>query len=77
MIRGFDFEETYGAIGKNYIEVHHIKPLFSLEEEQVVNPATDLICICANCHRMLHRSKKDIITPSKLKKLLSDSKEDR
>ena len=24
---GFDFEKTYGEIGKDHIEVHHVKPL--------------------------------------------------
>ena len=54
---GFDFEKTYGEIGKDYIEVHHIKPLCEREGAEGVNAATDLICVCANCHRMIHRRK--------------------
>lgn len=54
---GFDFEKVYGELGKEYIEVHHIKPLYSLDEETIVNPETDLICVCSNCHRMLHRKR--------------------
>ena len=61
MICGFDFEQKYGELGKGYIEVHHIKPLTTLEQEVVVNPETDLICVCANCHRMLHRFKNYIV----------------
>jgi len=48
----FDFEETYGELGKNFIEVHHVKLLSSINQEVVVNPETDLVCICSNCHRM-------------------------
>lgn len=57
MACGFDFEEVYGELGKGFIEVHHIKPLSTLNEEIVINPATDLICLCSNCHRMIHRGK--------------------
>ena len=66
MICGFDFEQKYGELGKGYIEVHHIKPLATLEQEVVVNPETDLICVCANCHRMLHRFKNYIVRPTEI-----------
>lgn len=71
-ICGFDFKKMYGYIGENYIEVHHKKPLFSLDEEMIPNPETDMITICSNCHRMLHRNRNDIITPEKLKKIISE-----
>ncbi|MCD7806975.1 MAG: HNH endonuclease [Lachnospiraceae bacterium] len=69
-ICGFDFEETYGKLGKGFIEVHHIKPLSEINEEVVVNPETDLICVCSNCHRMLHRFKDYIIEADELKKMI-------
>lgn len=67
MVCGFDFEEVYGELGKGYIEVHHIKPLSSQDEEVEINPATDLICVCANCHRMLHRFRDYIISIEEIK----------
>ena len=70
MICGFDYEEVYGELGKGYIEVHHIKPLSSQDEEVQVNPETDLICVCANCHRMLHRFKNYIILAEELKQIV-------
>lgn len=73
MICGFDFEEKYGELGKNYIEVHHIKPLSELDEEVVVNPETDLICVCSNCHRMLHRFKSYIISVEELRQIVEDN----
>ncbi len=52
---GFDFEQTYGELGKDFIEIHHVKPLGETTQEILVNPEKDLIPLCANCHRMIHR----------------------
>ena len=49
------FQELYGEIGKGYIEVHHVVPLSSIQEEHQVNPINDLIPLCPNCHRMIHK----------------------
>lgn len=53
-----DFEERYGAIGKGFIEAHHLKPIASLEEGVAVSYdlAADFAVLCANCHRMIHRT---------------------
>lgn len=73
MICGFDFEKKYGELGKGYIEVHHIKPLSDLDEEVVVNPATDLICVCSNCHRMLHRFRSYMVSVEELRRIVKDN----
>ena len=52
---GFDFEKVYGERGKGFIEVHHTEPLGSLSEEKIINPQTDLVPVCSNCHRIIHR----------------------
>ncbi len=70
MACGFDFEDVYGKYGQDYIEVHHIKPLHTLDEEIKVNPSTDLVCLCSNCHRMIHRKKDSILTLQQLKEIL-------
>jgi 5-methylcytosine-specific restriction enzyme A len=52
-----NFEARYGEIGKEYIEAHHLRPLASLKEQKVaMDPAKDFAVLCANCHRMIHRS---------------------
>lgn len=51
----FDFEETYGVIGAGYIEVHHIIPVSSLDDNYLINPVKDLVPLCSNCHAMIHR----------------------
>ncbi len=55
----FNFQKTYGSIGENFIEAHHIKPLAELEGEVTVT-IDDLAPLCSNCHRMIHRSSPHI-----------------
>lgn len=52
-----DFGEKYGEHGRGYIEVHHLKPVSSLEG-RVKTKMSDLAVVCANCHRMLHRGRR-------------------
>ena len=72
---GFNFEENYGQIGKDYIEAHHLYPLHTLPEGKSVpvDPKNDFSVLCSNCHRMVHR-KKDIISPEELRSLIEDRK---
>ncbi|AXI11086.1 DUF3427 domain-containing protein [Oceanobacillus zhaokaii] len=53
----FNFERTYGDLGKDFIHVHHLKELHTISEEYEVNPITDLRPVCPNCHAMLHKRK--------------------
>lgn len=54
---GLNFEKRYGPIGAGYIEAHHLKPLASLQGTKVaMDPELDFAVLCANCHRMVHRS---------------------
>jgi 5-methylcytosine-specific restriction protein A len=71
---GFGFEKIYGEIGKGYIEVHHTKPLYKEDTVVEINPTTDLICVCANCHRMIHRRKDSVLSLKELQKLLLPNK---
>lgn len=54
-ICGLDFEKMYGEVGKGFIHVHHIVPISEIGKEYKLNPKTDLIPVCPNCHAMLHR----------------------
>ena len=65
----FDFEKIYGDIGKGFCHVHHIQPLSEVEGQHLVDPLTDLIPVCPNCHAMLH-AKVPAITPEDLRKIL-------
>lgn len=56
MVCGLDFEARYGNIGRGFIHVHHIVPLASVPEGYRLDPLTDLVPVCPNCHAMLHRT---------------------
>ncbi|WP_024556356.1 HNH endonuclease [Franconibacter pulveris 1160] len=66
----FDFEKTYGPIGKRFIHVHHKTPLHTIKKEYKVDPVNDLIPVCPNCHAMLHREKNKIADHEMLKDLI-------
>ena len=67
-ICGFSFKEKYGKIGEDYLEVHHIIPVSNLQDDGVTK-LEDIILICANCHRMIHR-KRPCLDIESLRKLL-------
>lgn len=55
----FNFEKIYGDRGKGFIEAHHLIPISSLKEGQIVsmNLEKDFVVLCSNCHSMVHRGK--------------------
>ena len=66
---GFSFDDVYTPEhARGYIEVHHIYPLS--EGPRVVDPYKDLIPLCANCHRMVHRSGNDWLSLEELRLLI-------
>ena len=73
MACGFDFGKMYGRYGEGFIEVHHTKPLFEGDGEIVPDPKTDLICLCANCHRMVHHFKNKVLTLQELKEIIREA----
>lgn len=59
---GFDFESHYGEYGKDYIEMHHEKPICMYDNEGNSAPLSEAVLnikpLCANCHRIIHRDRK-------------------
>ncbi|WP_455917055.1 HNH endonuclease [Pantoea agglomerans] len=53
---GFSFEKVYGELGRQFIHVHHIRPLHTVGDGYRLNALTDLIPLCPNCHAMVHRT---------------------
>lgn len=67
---GFDFARAYGPLGEGYIEVHHLRPISTWGgEEHSVDPRTDLMPLCANCHRMIHRGPTGVLSPDELRQI--------
>lgn len=56
LICDFDFGKKYGSVGEGFIEVHHNTPLAQMTPDYHINPITDLVPLCSNCHSMVHRS---------------------
>ena len=69
-ICGFDFSKKYGKeIGDFFLEAHHKTLLSKLDEIQgTQTTVSDLAMVCANCHRMLHRSPVSIQELSRIVK---------
>ena len=63
----FNFENVYGEIGSGYIEAHHTIPVAALDEGSKTK-VSDLVALCANCHRIVHRS--GLITVEQLRQIL-------
>lgn len=58
---GFNFPNYYGDdYGKDCIEIHHKKPVFQYQddsfEQQVENALENLLPVCPNCHRVIHKN---------------------
>ncbi len=56
----FSFNNFYGKqTGKGYIEIHHIKPIFKYQDEEldktIDTALKNVVPLCSNCHRMIHR----------------------
>ena len=66
---GLLFEERYGETGRNFIHVHHLKPMRLSEGEYKLDPIEDLIPICPNCHAMLHHQEQ-LLSVAELKAII-------
>ena len=49
-----NFLGTYGELGSGFIHVHHTTPVSQLTPGYIIDPLTDLVPVCPNCHAMLH-----------------------
>lgn len=70
---GFDFQVEYGSIGRDYIQVHHLKSLASLAGSHPVDPGVDMRPMCANCHVMARRQDPPV-SPHSLKQRIRRAK---
>ncbi|XAS68070.1 HNH endonuclease [Micrococcaceae bacterium Sec5.7] len=68
---GFSFEIAYGEIGKDFIHVHHIVPASQLGSSYQLDPITDLVPLCANCHAMAHQGVSTPRTVAELRRIIA------
>jgi len=65
-----NFEDQYGERGRGFIHIHHMRPLHHHGREIKVNPETDLIPLCPNCHCITHRDKNHTLTLGELREIV-------
>ncbi|NKX56322.1 HNH endonuclease [Arthrobacter mobilis] len=70
---GFNFEAVYGELGHGFIHVHHVVPAALLGPAYELDPITDLVPLCANCHAMAH-ARADLVSPGELRRILGTSR---
>mgnify|MGYP003508766967 FL=1 len=70
---GFDFEKTYGELGKGFIHIHHVTPISNRDGRYEIEVENDLFPVCPNCHAMLHRRKDSTLSIEELKLIIQQN----
>lgn len=68
---GFDFASVYGGSMHGFIHVHHLTPLHEVGQGYIVNPQTDLVPVCPNCHAVIH-SKRPPFSIGEVRQLIQN-----
>ncbi|RUO39241.1 restriction endonuclease [Pseudidiomarina aestuarii] len=63
---GFNFGDFYGEYAEGFIHIHHIIPVSELDGPRTIDPETDLVPLCANCHSVVHRQKNRTLSTEEL-----------
>lgn len=70
-----DMGQRYGPTAAGLIEVHHVTPVSKVGPGYIVDPRTDLIPLCPNCHSAAHR-RSPPFTVVELQQILQQRKKD-
>jgi 5-methylcytosine-specific restriction enzyme A len=65
----FNFQKTYGDVGKEFIHVHHLTQVANVGKTYEVDPIKDLRPVCPNCHAIIHK-RKTAFTIEEVKELI-------
>lgn len=66
----FDFKDKYiNEINVDFIEAHHLKPVSEMAVNETTN-INDIVMLCPNCHRMIHRYRPWIRNREDIKNIL-------
>ena len=68
---GFSFELAYGEVGADFIHIHHVVPASQLGRGYVLDPLTDLVPLCGNCHAMAHHRVNPPRTEAELRQIMA------
>lgn len=72
---GFDFERVYGEVGTGFIEIHHVESIALMEANTKLDPATDLVPLCSNCHSMAHKRRPVPFTVDEIKSMIESARQ--
>lgn len=72
---GFNFGKFYGEYAEGFIHIHHTVPVSEFETPKKIDPETDLIPLCANCHSVVHRKKDQTLSPVEIRNLIENNSE--
>lgn len=70
---GFSFELKYGEAGADFVQIHHIVPVAQLDGGYQLDPITDLVPLCPNCHAMAHRGAGTPRTVAELRRMINEA----
>jgi predicted HNH restriction endonuclease len=65
--------ERYGLYAEGLIHVHHVVPVSTYEKPRRIDPATELVPVCPNCHAVIHRKKTATLSIGDIRALLAKS----
>jgi putative restriction endonuclease len=65
-----DMGERYGAYAHGLIHVHHVVPVSTYSMPKKIDPGTELVPVCPNCHAVIHRRKDSTLTIADVRRLL-------
>lgn len=71
---GFNFSDFYGDIGKDFIHVHHVKPIHIYEGKSITVTVEDLEPVCANCHAMIHKKTSSTLSIEQLRQFIQKNR---
>lgn len=74
---GVDMGEKYGPYAEGLIHVHHVVPVSEYETAKKIDPATELVPVCPNCHAVIHRKKTSTLSVEDVCTLLDTSAKSR
>ncbi|MET3719293.1 HNH endonuclease [Arthrobacter sp. UYEF21] len=70
---GFSFEMAYGEVGADFIHVHHEVPASQLGSGYQLDPLTDLVPLCPNCHAMAHHGVSSPRSEAELRQIIANA----
>ncbi len=75
MACGFNFGQFYGSYAEGFIHVHHVVPVSELGNDgSKVDPKSDMIVLCPNCHAVVHRMRKKTLSLDELKEMIRNNR---